>query len=495
MRLLKKKKKNNQNMLSELNAQSSFRTVNPWNNQVLKEYNYARGSDIESSLNRLNNEFNRWKKLSYQQRQVRLNFLNNYFILNKDLIADSIRIEMGKPITQARSEVQKTIDAIDFLCRVKLDNLFEQHIQTRFNATFEHKVIYKPKGIIMGIMPWNFPLWQSIRMLLPTLISGNSVLLKSSELTPSVGDFISQAFQYAELNDVFAHHIFHHSFTETLIADERIQGISLTGSTQAGFKLSELAGRYMKKSVFELGGSDAYLVLADANLNLAAECIAASRLQNTGQSCIACKRVFVHEQVYSDFIKKLCLEFDEYKFGDLSNSETCLGPLSNVKFAEQEMDVFKVIEEHVEIIYLREPYSELKQFKDAHLSGFAPVRILRVKTDAPIEFYSFLNQTEFFSPTLIVMTYKDLDNCLKEINASHFGLGAAIFTHETRKALEIAQEIHTGMIAINDYIRSDYELPFGGVKKSGHGRELGLTGFVEFCDLQLIATALKQDHL
>lgn len=469
----------------------TFKTVNPWNNSAISTYEYVRLQDIDRRLSILQSGFKQWRVLTYQQRQEKLKPIADYFRSQKNEIARAITTEMGKPFAQALAEVQKSIEAIDYLCHCSLDDILKQKIDTRFKQDYEHVVIYKPKGLILSIMPWNFPFWQSIRMVIPTLIVGNCVLLKSSEQTPSAGEYILKAFQTINLSDVFDHFIFSHDLTESILADDRVCGVSLTGSTQAGFKISELAGRYMKKSVFELGGSDAYVVLKDADLKLSANVIAASRLQNTGQSCIACKRVFVDESIVSDFLNELVQEFKKYKFGDLFDSQTQLGPLSHEKFVKQDQQLFDQISSDVDVIYLKSPQDDLDQITDCSLDHFAPVRILKVKVNASDKFYDFINKTEFFSPTLIVIIFNDINECLEKVNASIYGLGGAIFTRNLEVGRQLACQVESGMVAVNDFIKSDYELPFGGNKKSGHGRELGVAGFVEFCDSQLISVRLK----
>jgi len=469
----------------------TFKTVNPWNNTDISTYEYVNYKNIESCLVQLNQGFKNWKLLNYRDRQEKIKLIADYFRDNIDEIAKSITLEMGKPFSQAFAEVQKSIEAINYLCQCSLDDVLMQKIDTRFKKDYDHVVIYKPKGIILSIMPWNFPFWQSIRMIVPTLIVGNCVLLKSSEQTPTSGDYILKAFRSANLSDVFGHLIFSHDLTESILADERVCGVSLTGSTQAGFKVSEIAGRYMKKSVFELGGSDAYVVLSDADLKLSARSIAVSRLQNTGQSCIACKRVFVDETIISIFLNELVQEFEKYKFGDLFSAQTKLGPLSHEKFVKQDQQLFDYISAHVDVFYLKKPENDFTSTENYSLKNFSPVRILKIKKDAPKEIYDFINQTEFFSPTLIVMSFDHVDQCLERVNASIYGLGGAVFTKNTDYGRIIASQFESGMVCVNDFIKSDYELPFGGNKKSGHGRELGVAGFTEFCDSQLISVNLK----
>jgi len=469
----------------------TFKTVNPWNNTDISTYEYVKPIDINRRLSILHSGFKQWRTLSYQQRQEKIKPITAYFRNNKNEIARSITTEMGKPFSQALAEVQKSIEAIDYLCQCSLDDILKQKIETRFKPDYEHVVIYKPKGVILSIMPWNFPFWQSIRMIIPTLIVGNCVLLKSSEQTPTAGDYILKAFQAINLSDVFDHFVFNHDLTESILADDRVCGVSLTGSTQAGFKVSELAGRYMKKSVFELGGSDAYVVLKDADFKLSAKAIAASRLQNTGQSCIACKRVFVDETVVNEFLTELVFEFKKYKFGDLFDSQTQLGPLSHEKFVKQDQQLFDQVKLYTDTIYLKNPEDDFDQGTSYSSKHFAPVRILKVKNDVSEKFYDFINKTEFFSPTLIVMTFDDIHQCLDQANASIYGLGAAIFTRNLEAGKQLACQFESGMVAVNDFIKSDYELPFGGNKKSGHGRELGAAGFIEFCDSQLVSVCLK----
>ncbi len=450
----------------------SFSTVNPYTNEKIKDWTYADQKTVQSSIEILYKNFLNWKILSCSQRQKKLLRVVEQFEIYKEQIAISITEQMGKPITQARAEVQKTIEGAKVLCEMDLDFINPKTIHSIYS---ESKVTNEPLGVVVGIMPWNFPLWQTMRMIFPALLSGNAVLLKHSEITPEIGDWVQLCFQKADIGfEILNHQLFSHDLTEMVLSNEHIGGVSLTGSTRAGKIVSEIAGRYLKKSIFELGGSDPYIVLPDANLKFAAKKIIQSRMNNCGQVCISAKRALIQESNLSEFLVFLKSEMQKFEFGDPMAESTNLGPLAHIKFKNQYNEQISVVDKYAEKIEIFE--------KQNSIAAFVQPVILVFKNN-----HDILRTLEIFGPALAVIPYKNEIQAIEIANSTIYGLGAAVFSPNIENAKKICGQLIAGQIAINDNIKSDVFLPFGGFKSSGFGRELGHVGFFEFTQSKVIS--------
>ena len=469
---------------------TSFKTYNPTSGAFLDEYPFATATDISRSLETLHNGFLNWSKLSFSERQKALRPVIGLFRQSKEEMAKSFTEEMGKPYFQALAEMDKSLEAMEYMCTNPRPELEVKSVKTFSDKeNTSHQIYHKPKGVILGVMPWNFPFWQSVRMVFPAILAGNTVLLKHSEVTPTTGNLMKKLFVKADLKHVFDHLIFNHELTESVIADRRVHGVSLTGSVKAGYLLSEYAGKHMKRGVFELGGSDPSLVLADANLEKTAEAIAKSRLQNTGQSCICAKRVVVDQSVSQGLIDQLVLSFDKYVYGNVFDRKTTLGPLASHRFKPDDEARFKQAKEFCDVVYERYPDAALIKSlaEEPSRQAFVPLRILKVKKMTE-EFIKFMKTNEFFSPTLMVFEYSNLEDALSLVNGTNFGLGGSVYSQNIEKAQEIATRFESGMVTINEGVASHVMLPFGGVKSSGIGREMGMQGYLEFTDVQVVTT-------
>lgn len=469
---------------------ATFKTYNPATGKFLHEYPFATATDVSKALESLHLGFKRWSTLSFAERQKVLRPAVGLFNQAKDELAKMITEEMGKPYAQSLSEIDKSLQSLEYMCTAPCPELDVKPVKTFSDSEkVSHQIYHKPKGVILGVMPWNFPFWQSVRMIFPALLAGNTVLLKHSENTPSTGNLIKRIISQVEVKNIFDHLIFDHSLTESIIADSRVGGVSLTGSVKAGYLLSEYAGKYMKRGVFELGGSDAHLVLSDANIEKSAFNIAKSRLQNTGQSCIAAKRVVVDQKVSKALIDQLIINFDKYVWGDVLDKNTTLGPLASVRFKPEDEARLAYAKNFCEVVYERQPDENIVKSLGVEPSrqAFVPIRILKVRklTD---EFLKYLKTTEFFSPTLLVFEVNNLEEGLNLVNHTNFGLGGSVYSESIQHAQEVALRFESGFVAINDAVASNAMLPFGGVKSSGIGRELGAHGFTEFTDIQVVST-------
>mgnify|MGYP000898352131 CR=1 FL=1 len=450
----------------------SFSTTNPYLNQKIKDWSYASVDQIQSGIESLAVGIKTWKILTYQERQKSLLQVLGQFEVKKEQFAQSITEQMGKPILQARAEVQKTLETIRILCEMNLDFLKATNVSSSYRSS---QVMNEPLGVIVGIMPWNFPLWQTVRMAFPALLAGNTVLLKSSEITPEIGQIVEECFHHAGLGHVVLKHIlFSHESTESILSHPEICGVSLTGSTQAGQIVGSIAGKYLKKAILELGGSDPYIVMTDAILGFATKKIIQSRLSNCGQVCISAKRVLIHESQLSEFLNLCQKEMAKFTLGDPMDEKTLLGPLSHFKFKQKYNQQVQELARYCETIEIKSDFD----FEGAFVN---PV-ILVFKENHPS-----LRTLEIFGPALIVISYSHLDRAIEIANSTVFGLGAAVFSQDLEKARKVAESLIAGQVAINDLVKSDVHLPFGGFKMSGHGSELGEAGFFEFTQTKVIS--------
>lgn len=462
---------------------ASFKTFNPTTGAFIDEYTYATATDISKSLDLLHGGFLRWKMLSFAERQKVIRPAIGLFHQAKEELAKMISTEMGKPYFAALAEIDKSLQALEYMCVTPYPELDVKVVEN-------HKIYHHPKGVILGVMPWNFPFWQAVRMIFPALLAGNTVLLKHSEITPSTGSFIKKVLSQIEVKNLFDHLIFEHTLTESIIADRRVHGVSLTGSVKAGYTLSEYAGKYMKRGVFELGGSDAHLVLSDADIEKAARIIAKSRLQNTGQSCISAKRAIIAKEKSKEFIEHLKNNFEEAVFGNVFDREVTVGPLAHMRFKPEDEARFQMAKKFSEVVYEQLPDEGIIKSlaADTERQAFVPLRILKVR-NLTAEFMQYLKTAEFFSPTLLVFEYSNLEEGIRLVNSTQFGLGGSVYSQNLVKAQEVALQFESGMVAINEAVQSNVMVPFGGVKASGIGRELGTHGFTEFTDIQVVTTA------
>lgn len=469
---------------------ASFKTFNPVSGAFLDEYPFATATDVSRGLEGLHLGFLQWRKHSFTERQKILRPVVGLFHLHKEELAKSITLEMGKPYFQALAEIEKALSSLEHMCTSPCPELEVKAVKTLNDSDkTTHQIYHKPKGVILGIMPWNYPFWQSVRMIFPALLAGNTVLLKCSENTPSTGNLIKKVFSKIDVKNIFDHLIFDHTLTESVVADWRIQGVSLTGSVKAGYLLSEMAGRHMKRGVFELGGSDAHFVLADAHIEKTASIIAESRLQNTGQSCIAAKRVIVDQKISQNFIDQLIVNFDKYVYGNVFDQKTTLGPLAHHRFKPEDESRFNFVKNFCELVYERSPddYQIKSLAEEPTRQAFVPLRILKVKKTNE-DFLKFIKTNEFFSPTLLVFEFSSIDEGLKLVNGTHFGLAGSVYSENLSQAHDLALRFESGMVAINQAVASNVMLPFGGVKSSGIGREMGSQGYLEFTDIQVLTT-------
>jgi len=410
-----------------------------------------------------------WRQLSIHNRISFLPQLAQLLLENKEEYATCITTEMHKPITQAIAEVEKCA----LLCNYYYENaesfLATKNIKTEASESF---VTYEPLGVIFGIMPWNFPFWQVFRFAVPTIIAGNTVVVKHASNVPKSAKLIQSIFEQAGFpKGCFQNLSISSSEVDKVIANPIIKAVSLTGSEQAGVAVAAEAGKYLKKCVLELGGSNAFIVLEDANIEKAVATAVNARMQNAGQSCIAAKRFLVHEMILEEFVAKFKVAIQNLKTGNPLAIETQIGSLARLDLAEElEAQVQKSIQMGAKLIIggnRKETFYE-------------PTLLTEVTTEMPV----FKEET--FGPVAAITIFKTIEDAIELSNQSEFGLGVSIFTQDIDFIKTKISAFNEGAVFINEMVKSDPRLPFGGIKKSGYGRELAEDGIKEFVNIKTV---------
>ncbi len=452
---------------------TKVKTFDPSTGRLLAEYGSLTDIELDSTLDRAREGFVVWRKLPVLERGAFLLQLGRELRAEKEELAGLITLEMGKPIVEARQEIEKCALACDYYSGQAAEWL-EDRILIEKNP--KCLVSFRPLGVILGIMPWNFPFWQTIRFALPTLMAGNVVMIKHAPNTWGCSRRLAECFWKAG----FARGVYQDlpvdvETTGQVIADSRVAGVSLTGSTRAGRSVGEIAGRWLKKAVLELGGSDPYVVLDDADVALAADKAVTARMLNGGQSCIAGKRFIVTRKNYDEFHDRVFDRLGSYVAGDPRLESTNLGPMARADLRDQlHAQVLRAVGEGAHL--------EMGGVLEAHGGFFYPPTLLtNVTTD------SMIHQEELFGPVAAIAIAHDEAEAFRLANSTPFGLGAAVFSRDEDRALALARtELNAGMCFVNGIVRSDPRWPFGGIKESGLGRELSEYGTREFVNVKTI---------
>jgi len=449
-----------------------FNTINPATEEFIAEYCFITKKNIDESLKKSDAAQKSWMKLPVKQRVQRLNSLSNLLLKNQERLAILLTTEIGKPIQQSRAEIEKCRLLCDYYCEHAESFLKAEHIKT---ADHLSQRTFAPLGLILGIAPWNFPFWQVFRFAIPNLMAGNGIVLKHAENATGCALAMADLFQEAGFSpQLFITLIVAVEDIEFVISHQTIRGITLTGSARAGAAVAMESGRALKKVVLELGGSDPYLILDDADIHKAAHACVTSRLNNAGQVCVAAKRILVHKKIQRDFIDCV-LEFaSQYLCGDPAKEETILGPMARNDLRH--------------ILY-KQVSATIENGAECLLGGvipegpgfFFPATVLtKVNKDA------LAFKEELFGPVIGITSVNSTEEALMLANQTPFGLGAAIFSKNIKKAQQLAEDLDVGIVAINDFVASNPALPFGGTKQSGFGRELSLEGMREFVNIKTI---------
>ncbi len=451
----------------------SFQTVNPATGVPVHCHPLHEGAQLGSRIAWARQAFADWSRRPVAERVLPLTRLARLLRENPRPHAELMTREMGKPVSQGLAEIEKCAWVCDHYAETAEGVLADQSITTDSTKSY---VSHRPLGVVLAIMPWNFPYWQVIRMAAPTLAAGNAVLLKHAEVTTGCALALEELFTAAGFPvGLMQALVVEHDTVADLIASDDVDAITLTGSTRAGRAVGELAGRAIKKVVLELGGSDPYLVLEDADLEAAAESCVASRLINTGQSCIAAKRLIVVDSVRERFTELVVEAMRAVQPADPTQMSCQLGPMARLDLRDElHSQVQRSVAAGARLLLGGE--------RPEQPGAWYPTTVLdEVAPGMPAW------EEELFGPVAAILSAADEEEAIRIANATSYGLGAAVFTQDTARGERIARdELVAGSCAVNDFVKSDPRLPFGGTKRSGLGRELGAQGLLEFTNAKTV---------
>ena len=450
----------------------ALQSINPATEEVLASFEEFSADQLDEALERGTQAFGEWRRVSFDERSRLMRGAASHLREEKERLAGLITAEMGKPIVEAEAEIEKCAWNCDFYAENAQRFLAPQSVAS--NAA-ESYVAFEPLGPVLAIMPWNFPFWQVFRFAAPALMAGNVGLLKHASNVSQCALAIEETFRAAGFPEgVFQTLLASGQQTEALIDDPRIRAVTLTGSDITGSKVGAASGRALKKSVLELGGSDPFIVLADADIAAAAETGVRARNQNTGQSCIAAKRFIVVESVADEFEQRFIDGVAHLKVGDPMHRETQIGPLARGDLRDGlEDQVRRSVDEGGRLALGGHRMEGRGYF-------YAPTVLTRVTSEITAA------REETFGPVAGLIRARDADEAITIANNTPFGLGANLWTRDVNRARLLAKEVQAGSVFINGMVASDPRLPFGGIKRSGYGRELSEFGIREFVNIQTV---------
>ena len=453
-----------------------IKTIDPSSGLLITEYNYYSSKRVFSIIDDVHSSSLEWREENLASRIECISRLGNSLEKNREELATLVTKEMGKLYSESLLEIDKSISLCSYLSHIAADGI---NLNNRVNLS-NLEVSCSPIGIVFGIMPWNFPVWQVMRYALPSLAIGNGVLLKHAPNVTGVSLYLENLFERCGFNkNIFRSLIIPVDMVYDIIAYDKVQAVSFTGSDKVGSLIASTAGKYIKKTVLELGGSDPFIILSDADLDVAFKAAFDARMQNMGQSCIAGKRFIVEEKIYDAFIEYISDRISRIEFGSLFDSKTSIAPLSTDSALDR-------INSQVQVS-LSGGASVISPLKDIDSNGFyyTPKIITGADRSMPA-----LSQ-ELFGPVFsVVSTSKD--GIVRLANDTEYGLGASLWTNDKELANSISHRIDSGMVFINEITRSSPEIPFGGIKKSGYGRELSALGLYEFANIKSIYSSYSK---
>jgi len=451
----------------------SLEAINPATGEAIATYDEMSVEQLEVTIAQVHEAFLNWRQTAFTQRATLLNNAAEELREQKETYARIMTEEMGKPIKEARSEVEKCSWVCDYYAEKGERFLQPESVEADVSKSY---ITFQPLGVVLAVMPWNYPFWQVFRFAAAGLMAGNTVLLKHAANVPGCALAIEEIFRKAEFPE--------HAFRTTLIGSDKvariienpmIKGVTLTGSVRAGKAVAEEAGAMLKKTVLELGGSDPYLILEDAELEAAAETCVFSRLLNSGQSCIAAKRFIVVDSNREQFEKLFTQKMEEAKMGEPMAEDTEVGPQARLDLREDlHRQVLESIKKGAKLL-------SGGKIPEGKGSFYPPTVLTDVRKGMPAY------DEELFGPVGAIVPVKDENEAILVANETSFGLGAAVFTKDVARGERIAAEkLEAGCCFVNDFVRSDPRLPFGGVKESGYGRELSHYGIKEFVNIKTV---------
>lgn len=451
----------------------TLKSINPFNGKTIKSYKENSLKDIQTKITQTNKAFLSWRETSFNERKALMKNLAKVLLSKKEDLATLMTEEMGKTYLSGLTEIEKCASVCEYYANEAEDFLADQKVKTEASKSF---ITFQPIGVVLAIMPWNFPFWQVFRFLVPNLMVGNTGVLKHASNVSGCALAIENMMNEAGFpKHAFQTLLISNKKVNSVIENPLIKAVTLTGSTNAGKMVAEKAGSVLKKCVLELGGSDPYIILADADLEHAVECCVNSRLINNGQSCIAAKRFIVVKEVEKEFIQLFKAKMEAKIMGDPSEKETQLGPQARIDLREE-------LHEQVKLSIKKGAKCILGGKIPKGKGAFYPATILiKVKKGMPAY------DDELFGPVASIITVKDEKEAIMAANDTVFGLGSAIFTKDVVKGEQIAKtQLLAGCAFVNDFVKSDPRLPFGGINQSGYGRELSAFGIYEFVNVKTV---------
>ena len=445
-----------------------FKTVNPSTGEVLKEYTSMSKEEVLRIAEKCNTAQKTWKTKPLKERAALLVKLAAVLRKNKEKYAAIMTEEMGKPINDSTAEIEKCAWTAEVYAQNAERWLKEEIVEA---DGVKHRVVFQPLGVILAVMPWNFPFWQALRFGMPALLSGNTGMLKHASATTGAALAVESAFKEAGFPEhVFRTIIADHETVAELLAHPIIKGVSLTGSTPAGKKIAAIAGQHLKKVVLELGGSDPFIVREDADVELTAQNALKGRFQNCGQSCIAAKRFIVHEKIADAFTKRLAELAGKLVVGNPKEMNTTMGPLVNENAAKDiDAQVKRAVAEGARIL------TGGKRMSGAF---YSPTILTNITKEMKVA------QEEVFGPVASIIVVHNDYEAIDIANNTPFGLGGSVWTKDLERGEHIARQIEAGRVFVNSIVKSDPRMPFGGIKESGLGRELSHWALREFVNIK-----------
>ncbi|MDN5634983.1 MAG: NAD-dependent succinate-semialdehyde dehydrogenase [Brevibacterium sp.] len=454
---------------------AKFTTTNPATGEILKEFPTAEDTEISALLDASDEAFQKWRTTPAVERTIPIDRAADLMDERRSELAELLTLEMGKLPSEAEAEVELSAKILRYYARQGPQMLADEPLSP---ASGGHAVLKRePIGPLLGVMPWNFPYYQVVRLAAPNLVAGNTVILKHASNCPQSALALEMIMRDANLpRDCYRNVFADNDQIQTIIADERVRGASLTGSEGAGSAVAAGAGEHLKKSILELGGSDPFIVLDADDLDSAVSAAVAGRMANAGQSCIASKRLIVLDDVYEEFVDLLTDKMSQFVAGDPRDSATTLAPLSSEQAAQDLMEQVRDAIDHGAHVHTggQRVYSPGAFVQPTVLTGVT----------AQMRAYA----EELFGPVAVVYSVKDEDEAIELANDSSYGLGGTVVSDDVEKAQRVADRVDTGMVWINQATWTEPDLPFGGTKRSGVGRELGAEGIQEFLNKKLIRT-------
>lgn len=445
-----------------------FKSINPFSQEVIAEHEVLTNVQLNQKLHISETAFQKWKTTSFQERADKMQKLAHILRVNKEKLGMLITNEMGKILSESIAEIEKSAENCDFYSE-HAEQMLKEEI---YDTPFKSMSVYDPLGAVFAIMPWNYPFWQVLRYAAPAIMAGNVTLLKHAPNVIGCAKAIENAFLEAGFPEgVFQQIVMDIPQVESVIAADIVCGVTLTGSEMAGSSVASLAGKHIKKSVMELGGSDAFIVLNDTNLENAVTVATQSRMLNAGQACICAKRFIVTEKVADEFAALFAQKIQSIQQGNPLQEGIQMGPLARLDIAN------KLADQLEKSLYQGAKLIVGGEREDCN---FQPTLIDFVDSN------NIAFQEETFGPLATIIRAKDENDAIAIANNHRYGLAASLWTEDREKGLQLARKIEAGNVFVNSLVRSDSRIPFGGIKKSGYGRELGTIGIKEFMNMKSV---------